>query len=45
MIVGVLGTLIGVIVAAQSIERAGETSTALVWGGIKVAMSTSAMGC
>lgn len=41
---GVVGTLIGVIVAAQSIQLAGEVSTALVWGGIKIALLSSAVG-
>ena len=41
---GVLGTLIGIIIAAQSIEAAGAVSTSIVWGGIKVAMLTSAFG-
>jgi hypothetical protein len=44
VICGVLGTLVGIIIAAQSIEAAGEVSTALVWGGIKVALLTSAFG-
>lgn len=44
LICGVLGTLVGIIIAAQSIEAAGEVSTTLVWGGIKVAMLTSAFG-
>jgi hypothetical protein len=44
MISGVLGTLVGIIVAAQSIEAAGAISTTLVWGGIKVAMLSSAAG-
>jgi hypothetical protein len=43
-IAGALGTLIGIIIAAQSIEAAGEIRTTLVWGGIKVAMLTSAFG-
>ena len=33
-----LGTLVGIVIAAQSIEAAGAISTTLVWGGIKVAM-------
>jgi hypothetical protein len=41
---GVLGTLIGIVVAAQSIEAAGEVSTTLVWGGIKIAMLSSIFG-
>jgi hypothetical protein len=44
VICGVLGTLVGIIIAAQSIEAAGEVSTTLVWGGIKVALLTSAFG-
>jgi hypothetical protein len=44
LIAGVLGTLVGFILAAQSIEAAGEVSTTLVWGGVKVAMLTSALG-
>jgi len=44
MITGVLGTLVGIVVAAQSIEMAGSVSTALVWGGIKVAVLSSAFG-
>ena len=44
VICGVLGTLVGIIIAAQSIEAAGQVSTTLVWGGIKVALLTSAFG-
>ena len=44
MIAGILGTLIGFIIAAQSIEAAGEVQTTLVWGGIKIAMLSSAFG-
>ena len=44
LVTGVLGTLIGIVVAAQSIEAAGEVSTRLVWGGIKVAMLSSIFG-
>jgi hypothetical protein len=41
---GVLGTLIGITIAAQAIEAAGNISTSLVWGGIKVALITSEFG-
>jgi len=41
---GVLGTLIGITIAAQAIEAAGAVSTTLVWGGIKVALLTSLFG-
>jgi len=44
VICGVLGTLVGIIIAAQAIEAAGEVSTTLVWGGIKVALLTSVFG-
>jgi len=44
VICGVLGTLIGVIIAAQAIEMVGDVSTPLVWGGIKVALLTSVFG-
>lgn len=44
VICGVLGTLIGIIIASQAIEAAGEISPHLVWGGIKVAFLTSVMG-
>jgi hypothetical protein len=44
VITGVLGTLIGIIIAAQYIEAAGAVSTSLVWGGIKVALLSSAIG-
>ena len=45
MISGVLGTLIGIIIAAQFIEAAaGQIAPALVWGGIKVALVSSATG-
>jgi len=44
LITGVTGTLIGIIIASQSIEMAGSVSPALVWGGIKVALLSSAIG-
>jgi hypothetical protein len=44
VIAGVLGTLVGIIIAAQAIEAAGDVSITLIWGGIKVAMLTSAFG-
>ncbi len=44
VISGVLGTLVGIILAAQAIEAAGDVSTTLVWGGIKVALLTSFFG-
>jgi len=44
LVTGVLGTLVGIVVAAQSIESAGQVSTTLVWGGIKVALYSSVFG-
>lgn len=44
LISGVLGTLVGIIVAAQAIEAAGDVSTTLVWGGIKIALLSSVLG-
>jgi hypothetical protein len=44
MVTGVLGTLVGIVISAQSIERAGAVSPALVWGGIKVALYSSVLG-
>ena len=44
MISGVLGTLVGIIIAAQSIEAADAVSSPLVWGGVKVALLSSATG-
>lgn len=44
VIVGALGTVVGFIITAQSIEAAGEISTPLAWGGIKVSLLTSGGG-
>ena len=43
-LLGFLGTVIGMIVAFQSIEAAGEVEATLVAGGIKVALLTTAAG-
>ena len=43
-VVGVLGTLIGIMIAAQAVEMAGEVHATLVWGGIKVALLTTVFG-
>lgn len=43
-VTGVLGTLIGVMVAASAVEAAGEVQAALAWGGIRVALGSSAVG-
>lgn len=44
LIAGVLGTLMGIIVAAQSIEQAGSVDPTLIWAGIRIALSSSAIG-
>lgn len=41
---GILGTLVGFILAASAIEQAGTVSTSLVWGGMKVAMTSAVAG-
>ncbi|MEE2905067.1 MAG: MotA/TolQ/ExbB proton channel family protein [Gemmatimonadota bacterium] len=43
-LLGFLGTVIGLILAFQSIEAAGEVEATLVAGGIKVALLTTAAG-
>ncbi|NNF28713.1 MAG: MotA/TolQ/ExbB proton channel family protein [Gemmatimonadetes bacterium] len=43
-LLGFLGTVIGMIVAFQSIELAGEVEATLVAGGIKIALLTTAGG-
>lgn len=43
-LLGFLGTVIGMIIAFQSIELAGEVEATLVAGGIKIALLTTAEG-
>ena len=43
-LLGFLGTVIGMIIAFQAIEIAGEVEATLVAGGIKVALITTAAG-
>ena len=43
-LLGFLGTVLGMIIAFQSIEAAGEVEATLVAGGIKVALLTTAFG-
>jgi biopolymer transport protein ExbB len=43
-LLGFLGTVVGMIVAFQAIEVAGEVEATLVAGGIKVALLTTAVG-
>jgi biopolymer transport protein ExbB len=43
-LLGFLGTVLGMIVAFESIEQAGEVEATLVAGGIKIALLTTAIG-
>jgi len=43
-LLGFLGTVLGMIIAFQAIEAAGEVEATLVAGGIKVALLTTAFG-
>ena len=43
-VTGVLGTVLGFVIAARSIEVAGSVSSTLVWGGVRVALLSSAVG-
>ena len=44
VVTGLLSTLVGIIIAAQAIETLGGLSPGLVWGGVKVALISSALG-
>ncbi|GMV06770.1 MAG: hypothetical protein AMXMBFR53_30450 [Gemmatimonadota bacterium] len=44
MVAGVLGTLVGIVIAAQSIEAAGAIHPGLIWGGIRVALESTVVG-
>jgi MotA/TolQ/ExbB proton channel family len=44
LIIGVLGTLIGVSQMARVIERMGGVSAPLMWGGLRVALSSTIAG-
>jgi len=43
-LLGVLGTVVGLSVAAGAISRAAAVSPAVIWGGVKVALSTTVVG-
>jgi hypothetical protein len=43
-VVGVLGTVVGISIAASFIESVETTSPALIWGGMKVALSSTIVG-
>jgi biopolymer transport protein ExbB/TolQ len=44
IVVGLLGTFGGIYQAAGMIEQAGTLNPAIVWGGIKVALTTTLFG-
>ena len=44
LVVGLLGTFLGTYQAATFIESAGQVSSTLVWGGIRVALTTTVFG-
>ncbi len=44
LLLGFLGTVIGVAIAAHAVEAVGVVHTTLVWGGIKVALITTIYG-
>lgn len=44
VVLGLLGTLVGISQAAGAISRMGTVSAAFAWGGIKVAISTTIYG-
>jgi hypothetical protein len=43
-LLGVLGTVVGIAVAAQAVEMVGEVHATLVWGGVKVALLPTIWG-
>ncbi len=44
LVVGLLGTFLGIYQAATFIENAGQVSSTLVWGGIRLALTTTVFG-
>ncbi len=44
LLLGILGTVIGIAHAARAIELAGDVSASLAWGGIRVALITTIWG-
>jgi len=44
MITGIMGQLIGLLMAFGAIERAGDISPAMVFGGLKISMYTTLYG-
>ena len=44
LVLGILGTVVGIAIAAQAVEVVGRVETTLVWGGIKVSLITTIYG-
>jgi len=44
LVVGLLGTFTGIYLAAGAIERAPAINPALIWGGVRVALTTTVSG-
>lgn len=44
LVMGLLGTTVGISMAAKAIESAGEASPQLVWSGVRVTLTTTIAG-
>lgn len=44
VVLGVLGTTVGVMQAAKALEVAGDVPSALVWGGLRISLITTVFG-
>jgi biopolymer transport protein ExbB/TolQ len=44
LMLGILGTVVGIAIAAQAVEAVGQVHTQLVWGGIRVSLITTMYG-
>lgn len=44
LLVGLLGTVVGIVIMARNIAAAGEVSSALVWGGVGVSLAPLVFG-
>jgi biopolymer transport protein ExbB/TolQ len=44
LVVGLLGTFTGIYLAAGAIERAPAINPAMIWGGVRVALTTTVSG-
>lgn len=45
LVAGILGTLVGFSQMARAVERIGEVSPPMLWGGVRVALTTTIAGC